>query len=202
MQTYTSTPRLHGGPRTSWHKHKNIAGRLGLGERRGTEWTSLQIWEARDRRCQPRRAAPALDEAVRSLCAWAKLPALAASRGGRIWEARGRRCQPRRAAPALDDVVRSLSRGAGAVEAAPGASCSRAAREVAAAPGHAATVPQPGRAGTALPGRQATDLAGGARDPGLLRWICWRREEERERGSAAAGSEADWRREKGGSGFG
>ena len=146
MQTYTSTPRLHGGPRTSWHKHKNIAGRLGLGERRGTEWTSL-----------------------------------------RIWEARGRRCQPRRAAPALDDVVRSLSRGAGAVEAAPGASCSRAAREVAAAPGHAAAMPQPGRAGTALPGRQAMDPAGGARDPGLLRWICWRREEERERGSAAAG---------------
>jgi len=88
---------------------------LGLGDRRGTEWTSL-----------------------------------------RIWEARGRRCQPRRAAPALDDVVRSLSRGAGAVEAAPGASCSRAAREVAAAPGHAATVPQPGRAGTALPGWQTT----------------------------------------------
>ena len=146
MQTYTSTPRLHGGPRTSWHKHKNIAGRLGLGERRGTEWTSL-----------------------------------------RIWEARGRRCQPRRAAPALDDIVRSLSRGAGAVEATPGASCSRAAREVAAAPGHVAAVPQPGRAGTALPGRQATDPAGGARDPGLLRWICWRREEERERGSAATG---------------
>jgi len=73
---------------------------LGLGERRGTEWTSLQIWEARDRRCQPRRAAPA-----------------------------------------LDDVVRSLSRGVGVVEAAPGASCSRAAREVAAAPGHAAAVP-------------------------------------------------------------
>jgi len=45
----------------------------------------------------------------------------------------------------------------------------------------------PGRAGTALPSRQATDPAGGARDPGLLRWICWRREEERERGSAAAG---------------
>jgi len=88
---------------------------------------------------------------------------------------------------ALGDVVRSLSRGAGAVEAAPGASCSRAAREVAAAPGHAAAVPQPGRAGTALPGRQATDPAGGARDPGLLRWICWRREEERERGSAATG---------------
>ena len=47
--------------------------------------------------------------------------------------------------------------------------------------------PQPGRAGTALPGRQAMDPAGGARDPGLLRWICWRREEERERGNAAAG---------------
>jgi len=75
---------------------------LGLGDRRGTEWTSL-----------------------------------------RIWEARGRRCQPRRAAPVLGDVVRSLSRGAGAVEAAPGATCSRAAREVAAAPGHAAAVPQP-----------------------------------------------------------
>ena len=104
-----------------------------------------------------------------------------------IWEARGRRCQPRRAAPALDDVVRSLSQGAGAVEAAPGVTCSRAAREVAAAPGHAAAVPQPGRAGIALPGRQAMDPVGGARDPGLLRWICWRREEERERGSAAAG---------------
>jgi len=119
---------------------------LGLGERRGTEWTSL-----------------------------------------RIWEARGRRCQPRRAAPTLDDVVRSLSRGAGAVEAAPGASCNRAALEVVAAPGHAAVVPQSERAGTTLPGRQTTDLAGGARDPGLLRWICWRYEEERERGSAAAG---------------
>jgi len=57
---------------------------LGLGERRGTEWTSLRIWEARGRRCQPRRAAPVLDEAVRSLCAWTKPPALAASRGGRI----------------------------------------------------------------------------------------------------------------------
>ena len=162
MQTYTSTPRLHGGPRTSWHKHKNIAGRLGLGERRGTEWTSLRIWEARGRRCQPRRAGPALDEAVRSLCAWAKPPALAASRGGLVWEARGRRCQPRRAASALDDVVRSLSRGVGSVEAAPEASCSRATREVAAAPGHAAAVPQPGRAGTALPGRQATDPVGGS----------------------------------------
>ena len=101
----------------------------------------------------------------------------------------------------LGDVVRSLSRGAGAVEAAPGASCSRAAREVTAAPGHAAAVPQPGRAGTALPGRQAMDPAGGARDPGLLRWICWRREEEREREKRCS-TEADWRREKGGSGFG
>jgi len=55
---------------------------LGLGERRGMEWTSLRIWEARGRHCQPRRAAPVLDEAVRSLCAWAKPPALAASRGG------------------------------------------------------------------------------------------------------------------------
>jgi len=51
---------------------------------------------------------------------------------------------------------------------------SRAARVVAAVlrPRSSRAPSEPGRAGTALPGRQATDPAGRAPDPGIQRWVC------------------------------